>query len=548
MSEIVVTVENLDLSLPEGGDRPFATKGVSYNVEAGKVLCIVGESGSGKSMSANAIMGLLPPLVKPTGGRILFEGQDLLSLDEAAMRSIRGARIGMIFQEPMSALNPLMRIGEQIAEVFEAHRSLPQNERKTRALELLSEVGLPDPEATIRAYPFQLSGGQRQRVMIAMALALEPKLLIADEPTTALDVTTQAQILELIRQLRDQRGTAVLFITHDFGVVADIADYVCVMQQGRVVEYGPVGEVLYNPSNDYTKSLIDAIPKMQRKNADEDITRPPLLQVNDLRKTYHTSSGIFGPTRVVHAVDKVSFDIAQGETLGIVGESGSGKSSLGRCIIRLMQPDAGTIRLDDVDISALNGGELRRHRRLIQMIFQDPYGSLNPRTKVGRIVADGLIAAGRSKASAMARSRELLELVGLGGSAADRYPHEFSGGQRQRIGIARALALDPRLIIADEAVSALDVTIQAQVLELLAELKKKFNLSLLFITHDLRVAAQICDRIAVMQNGRIVEIGSVNEVFFEPKQDYTKKLLAAMPGTNANFMASAERNPNRIEV
>jgi peptide/nickel transport system ATP-binding protein len=294
--------------------------------------------------------------------------------------------------------------------------------------------------------------------------------------------------------------------------------------------------------------LIDAIPKMQRKNADEDITRPPLLQVNDLRKTYHTSSGIFGPTRVVHAVDKVSFDIAQGETLGIVGESGSGKSSLGRCIIRLMQPDAGTIRLDDVDISALNGGELRRHRRLIQMIFQDPYGSLNPRTKVGRIVADGLIAAGRSKASAMARSRELLELVGLGGSAADRYPHEFSGGQRQRIGIARALALDPRLIIADEAVSALDVTIQAQVLELLAELKKKFNLSLLFITHDLRVAAQICDRIAVMQNGRIVEIGSVNEVFFEPKQDYTKKLLAAMPGTNANFMASAERNPNRIEV
>ncbi|MFO8045180.1 MAG: ABC transporter ATP-binding protein, partial [Halomonas sp.] len=495
----------------------------------GEILCVVGESGSGKSMAANAVMGLLPKGVHPVGGQAIFDGQDLLTLTEKQHRKLRGLRIGMIFQEPMTALNPLMRVGAQISEVFEAHGRLSGRERQEQALALLTEVGIPDPAKAIRAYPFQLSGGQRQRVMIAMALALEPELLIADEPTTALDVTTQAQILELIRDLQARRGMSVMFITHDFGVVAEVANRVCVMRHGRIVELGEAEEVLKHPQHDYTRALIEAIPSDVIPEARGAETDTALLEVFGLNKVFRSKGGLFKPAREVRALQDVSFSLVKGETIGIVGESGSGKSTLGRCVVRLERPDSGTLSLSGTDFMNLNGEALRRERHRVQMIFQDPYASLNPRHRVGYAIAQGPIANGVPKAKAMAQANDLLDLVGLGGTA-DRFPHEFSGGQRQRIGIARALALNPELIVADEAVSALDVSIQAQILELLEDLKQKLSLSLLFITHDLRVAAQICDRIIVMQHGRIVEQGSAREVFLAPQAAYTRELLDAIPG------------------
>ncbi|SEK76707.1 ABC transporter ATP-binding protein [Roseovarius nanhaiticus] len=527
----LLQIRDLAIALPEGADRKFAAEDINFDLAPGEILCIVGESGSGKSMSANAVMGLLPQGVKPAGGTITFDGREILDLPEKEMLKLRGGRISMIFQEPLSALNPLMRVGAQIAEVFEAHGVLRPAERQKRALELLDEVGIPDPNSAIRAYPFQLSGGQRQRVMIAMALALEPDILIADEPTTALDVTTQAQILELIENLRKSRGMAVIFITHDFGVVADIADRVIVMQTGKIVETGTADEVLLKPQHPYTRALIDAIPRLTQRAEAAEQTRDPILTVEGLNKTFSTGSGtLFGKRRVVKAVQDVSFQLYAGETIGIVGESGSGKSTVGRCLVRLLDPDSGRVMVDGADIAHMSGAELRDQRRKLQMIFQDPFSSLNPRARVSRILTEGLIAYGTPKAQAMDRARELLELVGLDGSAMNRFPHEFSGGQRQRIGIARALALDPRIIIADEAVSALDVSIQAQVLDLLADLKTRLDLSMLFITHDLRVAARICDRIIVMQKGRIVEAGPAGKVLHSPDTEYTQSLLDAIPG------------------
>jgi len=529
----LLEIENLAIALPAGADRALAVEGVNFSLRKGEILCIVGESGSGKSMSANAVMGLLPEGVEPSDGHIRFHGREILHLNEDERRDIRGKSISMIFQEPLSALNPLMRVGAQICEVFEAHGLLTPTERMARAVELLEEVGLPDPDKTIRAYPFQLSGGQRQRVMIAMALALEPEILIADEPTTALDVTTQAQILALIEELRRKHDMAVIFITHDFGVVADIADRVIVMQTGKIVEQGSAEDVLLRPSHPYTKSLIAAIPGMKDKpDAAQPHTQqsPVILSVQKLNKTFSTGGGLFKPARVVHAVNNLTFDLHLGETIGIVGESGSGKSTAGRCIIRLINPDSGTVRLSDVDLTALNGRALRMARSKAQMIFQDPYSSLNPRARIGRILTEGPIAHGVPQAQAMDRARELLALVGLDPSAVDRFPHEFSGGQRQRIGIARALALDPDVIIADEAVSALDVSIQAQVLDLLADLKARLNLSMLFVTHDLRVAAQVCDRIMVMRRGEVVEMGLTAQVLGQPEHEYTRSLLAAIPG------------------
>ncbi|MCE8019193.1 ABC transporter ATP-binding protein [Halomonas sp. MCCC 1A11036] len=526
----VLSIRGLTLALPQGADRDYAVEDVSYDVARGEIMCVVGESGSGKSMAANAVMGLLPKGVRPTAGEVLFDGQDLLALSEKQHRKLRGLRIGMIFQEPMTALNPLMRVGAQIAEVFEAHGKYTSRERQARALALLEEVGIPQPDRAIRAYPFQLSGGQRQRVMIAMALALEPELLIADEPTTALDVTTQAQILELIRDLQQQRGMAVMFITHDFGVVAEVATRVCVMRYGRIVELGTADEVLDNPRHEYTRALLEAIPSNVIPEARGGERPTPLLEVRNLNKIFRSRSGLFKPAREVRALDDVSFTLAPGETVGIVGESGSGKSTLGRCVVRLERPDSGTLALAGTDFSSLRGDALRRERHRVQMIFQDPYASLNPRHRVGYAIAQGPMANGVPRAKAMRQAEELLELVGLGAVAVDRFPHEFSGGQRQRIGIARALALNPELIVADEAVSALDVSIQAQVLALLEELKQKLSLSLLFITHDLRVAAQICDTIIVMQQGRIVEQGTAQEVFLSPKEAYTKQLLEAIPG------------------
>ncbi|MDQ4061248.1 MAG: ABC transporter ATP-binding protein [Pseudomonadota bacterium] len=525
----VLAVENLSLRLPSLAERRYAVSDLSLQVAAGEMLCMVGESGSGKSMTALAVLGLLPRGVEVVSGRIGLGGTDLLALDEAAMCGVRGREIGIVFQEPMTSLNPVMRVGDQIAEAFAAHRLLDPAGRMSRAVALLDEVGLPSPDRIARAYPHELSGGQRQRVMIAIALALEPKLLVADEPTTALDVTTQAQVLRLIDDLRRKHGTAVLFITHDFGVVAEIADRVAVLQDGVLVEQGPVEDVLARPRHPYTQRLLAAVPSL-RPPAAKDLGQAPLsLTVERLSKC-HRDGGLFGRGREVRAAAEVSFDIRRGETLGLVGESGSGKSTVGRCVLRLIEPDAGTIRVGDVPFSSLSQAALRPHRRRIQMVFQDPYASLNPRRTVGRIIAEGPIAQGGDARAALARAKELLELVGLPHQAADRYPHEFSGGQRQRIGIARALALEPEVLVADEPVSALDVSVQAQVLALIRDLQARLGLAILFITHDLRIAAQVCDRIAVMRQGRIVELAETARLFAAPQDAYTRQLLAAVPG------------------
>ncbi|SFN78053.1 peptide/nickel transport system ATP-binding protein [Bradyrhizobium sp. Ghvi] len=532
-----VSIRNLRIALPKGAERPFAVDGVSLDLRPGKIVCVVGESGSGKSMCAHALMGLLPDTVSVTSGEIQFEGRDLLKLDDDGWRDLRGRRLAMIFQEPMTALNPLMRIGDQMAEMFEAHGLLTPRERRAKALSLAREVGLPDPERIVRAYPHQLSGGQRQRAMIAMALALEPAVLVADEPTTALDVTTQAQILKLIRNLQQSRNMAVMFITHDFGVVADIADQVVVLRHGKVVEEGPAASVFSEPQHDYTKALLAAVPSMQPP------ARAPLdgqakaVEVIGLDKTYVTSGGWFREDRRVDAARAVNFNILKGETLGLVGESGSGKSSVARLVMRLIEADRGTVRIGDTDLTQLSGKALRAERHRIQMIFQDPFASLNPRRKIGHIIADGPIAAGLDPRAAFDRARDLLKMVGLDAGAVERYPHEFSGGQRQRIGIARALALEPEIIVADEAVSALDVSVQAQVLRLLEDLKARLGLSMLFITHDLRVAAQICDRIAVMQRGAIVELKPTAQLFAAPEHSYTRELLAAVPGQKERVLA-----------
>jgi len=525
----VLDIVDLSISLPASADRALAVERASLAVLPGQTLCVVGESGSGKSMIANAVMGLLPrPHVAPVAGRILFEGTDLLTLTEAQMRELRGRRIGMVFQEPMTALNPVMRIGEQIGEVFDAHMTVPAAEKRRRILAALADVGLPDPELTIDSYPFRLSGGQRQRVMIACALVLEPVLLICDEPTTALDVTTQAQILKLMRELQQRRGTAVLFITHDFGVVSEIADHVVVMQTGQLVEAGSARDVLDAPQHPYTRKLIDAIPDGQARRAapTDEVVR--VLQVQDLCKTYRSGNGLFKRGRSVQAAKDISFELKRGETLGLVGESGSGKSSVGRCLVGLAPFDSGRILFKGRHLS--QGAAFRREAAgKIQMVFQDPYASLNPRHKVGSAIADGPIVQGVSKSEAMARALELLKLVGLGADAAQRYPHEFSGGQRQRIAIARALAMQPELLVADEPVSALDVSVQAQVLELFAQVREQFQLAMVFITHDLRVAGQMCDHIAVMQRGEVVEYGETHQVLGNPQHAYTRKLIAAVP-------------------
>ena len=529
MSDMILTVEDLSVRLPKGADRTHALGGVSLSIADNEIVCVVGESGSGKSVMANAVMRLLPPEVSIDGGRVLFEGKDLASASNAEMRKVRGAGIAMIFQEPMTALNPLRSIGDQIGEMFEIHTELSKKDIKARVLALLQDVRIPDPAQAARAYPHELSGGQRQRAMIAMALALDPRLLIADEPTTALDVTTQAQILKLIRELQSRRKTAVLFITHDFGVVAEIAHRVVVMQHGKVVEQGPVQDVLHNPQHPYTQQLIAAVPPLAapppRKLNDENI-----LTLTNVSKTYRNGGFLGRGARVTHAVKSVSLNLPRGATLGIVGESGSGKSTLARCIIRLIDPDDGAIVLEGKNWATMPREQVRRETKHIQMVFQDPFASLNPRRKAGDLVAQGPIIHGVPRAQAWADAKELFRLVGLDPSAMDRLPHEFSGGQRQRIGLARALALKPDVLVADEAVSALDVSVQAQVLKMLHDLRERLGLSIVFITHDLRVAAQICDLVAVMKDGEVVEHGLASEVFGKPQHPYTQALLASIPG------------------
>lgn len=529
----VLSIDNLHVQLPLGSERNYAVEAVSYDLAPKEILCVVGESGSGKSLTARAVMGLLPaPHVQYEKGRIVFQGEDLTKASEARMRQVRGGEISMIFQEPMTALNPVMRIGEQIDEVIRFHESRPRKLRRELALQLLDDVQLPDPVRIMSAYPHELSGGQRQRAMIAMALALEPKVLIADEPTTALDVTTQAQILRLIKELQAKHDTGVLFITHDFGVVADIADRVAVMQHGKIVEIGPVDKVLNHPEHPYTKALTDAVPGLVPRMA-IDVVNKPILEVCNLVKTYRSGGGWFGlgqPAKEVNACDSVNVVLNDAETLGIVGESGSGKSTLARCIVRLLNTDGGQIIYRGEDLCKLDRAAMRPYRSKIQMVFQDPYASLNPRATVGRIITEGPVILGESKSEAQARAREMLELVGLDARAFERYPHEFSGGQRQRIGLARALALRPEILVADEPVSALDVSIQAQVLDLLADIRERLQLSMVFITHDLRVAAQVCDRIAVMRLGKVVEQGTTATLFENATHPYTQELLDAVPG------------------
>ncbi|AMJ62759.1 ABC transporter ATP-binding protein [Bosea sp. PAMC 26642] len=524
----VLDVQGLSISLPGGGDRAFAVENVSFSVGAGEIVCVVGESGSGKSVTAFSVMGLLAKALRPISGQILLEGEDVLAATPQRLRALRGARMGMVFQEPMTALNPVLTIGDQIEEVLRIHTDLGAAERRAKVLSFMEAMRLPDPERIHASYPHQISGGQRQRVMIAAALVLDPALLIADEPTTALDVTTQAQILKLIKELQGRRGTGVLFITHDFGVVAEIADKVVVMEKGLVVEQGPAAQVLNAPRHPYTRMLIGAVPSL--KPADrKPVTGAIALETVGLGKTYR-SSALFRKDREVRAAEAVDIKVHRGETVGIVGESGSGKTTVARCIARLMPPSQGAILVPEIDIAMLPERRLRPYRRKIQVVFQDPFRSLNPRRTVGDSIIEGPMNFGLKQAQAMERARDLMGLVGLQPSALERYPHQFSGGQRQRIAIARALAMEPEILIADEAVSALDVSVQRQVLNLLADVQDRFNLAILFITHDLRVAAQICDRIVVMEKGVIVEQGVTRDVFSAPSHGYTRALIDAAPG------------------
>jgi peptide/nickel transport system ATP-binding protein len=528
----LLSIEQLRIALPAHAERAFAVEDVSLTLSRNEILCVVGESGSGKSVMSRAVMGLFASRhVRPVAGRIVFDGEDLMQAGEPRLRELRGNRIAMIFQEPMTALNPVLRIGAQIGEVLEIHRAGDAAARHARVLALLEAVRLPEPDKVLHAYPHQLSGGQRQRAMIAMALALEPDILIADEPTTALDVTTQAQILALMREIQQRRGMGVIFVTHDFGVVAEIADRIAVMQQGRLVETGRAAEVLERPRAAYTKALLAAVPGLVPGPRQDFSGQPVVLAVQGLHKSYRSGGGWLGRSaRRVDALVDVNFEVRKGETLGIVGESGSGKSTAARCIARLTDADRGAIRVDGLDIAAMRSRELRPVRRRLQMVFQDPFGSLNPRRLVGQLVAEGPIVHGTPHSEAWARALSLLELVGLDRGAAERYPHEFSGGQRQRIGLARALALEPEILVADEPVSALDVSVQDQVLRLLADIRKRLGLTVLFITHDLRVASQVCDSIAVMHKGCVVEYGAVADVYANPQHEYTRALMAAVPG------------------
>ena len=530
----ILEVEDLSIALPSGGDRATAVQKVSFTVGRGEIVCLVGESGSGKSVIAQGVMGLLPKQLPVTTGRIRLQGEDITHAPLNRLRELRATRMGMIFQEPMTALNPVMTCGDQIDEVLREHTQLTPAERREKVLAIIREVLLPDPERMVASYPHQLSGGQRQRIMIAMALVLDPVLLIADEPTTALDVTTQAQILKLVLELQKRHGTGVLFITHDFGVVAEIAHRVAVLRLGDLVELGPKEEVLRRPRHDYTRMLMASVPTLHTQARAVDAAAPVVLSVKALAKTYDDKSW-FGKRRTVHAAKDVNFEIRRGLTLGIVGESGSGKSTVARCVVRLVDPSGGSVRLGSDEIATASHGSLRPLRRRVQIVFQDPYRSLNPRRTVGEAMIEGPMNYGMAREPALAKARDLLRLVRMDASAMARYPHQFSGGQRQRICIARALMMEPELLVADEAVSALDVSVQAQVLRLFEEIKSRLSIAMLFITHDLRVASQVCDTLAVMSQGEVVEYGPAHRIFGAPEHAYTKALFAAAPGRGFAF-------------
>ena len=525
----LLNVNDLSVSFVTRNGTTEAVKNVNFAVEAKSITAIIGESGSGKSVSCYALLGLIPqPPGQIDSGTAEFNGQDLLALSERELRGIRGSDIAMIFQDPMTCLNPYMRIGEQLIEPLLVHGVADKETAKRRATELLDEVGIHNPEAAMRAYPFEFSGGMRQRVMIAMALITEPKLLIADEPTTALDVTIQAQILRLIKSLQEKRDIGVLFISHDLAVVSDIADHIVVMEKGLVVEQGAPADIFTNAQHPYTQKLLAAIPS--GAPPEPDTGRDTLITATNL-KTYFTSENSDEP---IKAVDDVSLSIQRGEVLGLVGESGSGKSTFGRSLLRLTPITDGNVSFDGTDVGGLDRNALKALRRRMQMIFQDPYASLNPRMTVYDTLAEPLLLHKIVDRTVLdAAIRELMDNVGLARGFAKKYPHEFSGGQRQRIAIGRALATKPEFIVADEPVSALDVTIQAQILDLLKDLKDEYGLTMLFVSHDLAVIRQIADRVAVLYRGKLEEVGNTSDVFNSPQSDYTQRLLAAIPGKSA---------------
>ncbi|AZB57149.1 ABC transporter ATP-binding protein [Cereibacter sphaeroides] len=526
-----LTVEGLEVSVrTEAGLRPLVS-GLSFTLARGETLAIAGESGSGKSITSLAIMGLLPPpAVRITGGRIKLGRTELTDLPEGRMRAIRGDRVAMIFQEPMTSLNPVLTIGTQLAEAIRAHETVSKAEARARALEALRSVRLSQPERRLDQYPHELSGGMRQRVMIAMALALRPEVLIADEPTTALDVTVQREVLDLLRDLQRELGTAIILITHDMGVVAEMADRVIVMRDGRMVEEGPATQIFTEPRAEYTRALLAAVPRMGAGRGRPPVEAEPIARLSDLQVRFDLKGGLLGRTQArVHAVEHVSFDIRRGETFALVGESGCGKSTIAKAMVGLV-PHEGRIEIGGQTLGTLDAAGRKALRRRVQIVFQDPMAALDPRMRIGDLIAEPLVIHGiGTPEERRARVGDLLTRVGLSPAQMERYPHEFSGGQRQRICIARALALRPELIIADESVSALDVSVQARVLDLLAALKREFGIALLFISHDMAVVENVSDRVAVMYLGQIVEMGTRDQVFGNPQHPYTRRLIEAVP-------------------
>ncbi|TWI33735.1 ABC transporter ATP-binding protein [Paracoccus sulfuroxidans] len=534
---IVLEIKDLVVEVGSKSVLPPILKGISFDIRHGETVCLVGESGSGKSVTSLATMGLLPKdALKVRGGEIRLKGENLVTLSPGQMKQRRARDLAMIFQEPMTALNPVLKVGAQIMEVLDLHTRLSASEKRAKVIDIMEQVHLPDVERIFESYPHQLSGGQRQRIMIAMALILEPALLIADEPTTALDVTTQKQILSLIAELQEKHGTAVLFITHDMGVVAEIADRVCVMRHGEILETGTIRQVLEEPRHDYTKKLLSAVPSLIPREPRPDAGATPVLVTKDLGKTYR-SGGFLAKKSEVRASYGVNFDLSPGRTLGIVGESGSGKTTVARSIMRLIEPTEGQILLEGDDIAHLSTSAMKPKRKKLQVVFQDPFRSLNPRWTIARSLTEGPLNYGVPYAEAIAEAKRLLQIVSLPEDALKRYPHQFSGGQRQRIAIARAVMLRPDVLVADEAVSALDVSVQAQVLDLLDELQRQTGIAIIFITHDLRVAAQICDEVLVMKRGEVVEQGPAGQVLHAPQHEYTRALINAAPGRFWDFAA-----------
>ncbi len=532
----LLAVEDLRTWFSAGNDPIRAVEGVSFTINRGETFVLLGESGCGKSITALTIMRLLPHAARVVSGSVRLNGEDLLRLPEKAMRAVRGARIAMIFQEPQTSLNPVLSVGTQIGEALTQHQRLSGRARRARIVELLHAVRIPEPERRLEEYPHQFSGGMKQRVMIAMALAGDPDLLIADEPTTALDVTIQAQVLELLHELQRTSGMAILFITHDLGVAYQMADRIAVMYRGNIVELAARETFFESPQHAYSQRLFDALPnkakRIREAGSPSAKEQSKLLEVNDLKVHFPIRKGVL--RRVVgqvQAVDGVSMEIARGQTLAMVGESGSGKTSVGKGILQLIRPTSGTVRFQGEELTTLSERQLRKRRSQIQIVFQDPYSSMNPRMMAGDIIEEGMVAQriGKNREERRHKVRELLQQVGLEPAYAHRYPHEFSGGQRQRICIARALAVGPQLIVCDEPTSALDVSVQSQILELLRDLQRRLGLAYLFITHNLGIVEYIAHKVAVMYQGRIVEQGEVDEVLSRPQHPYTQRLLAAVP-------------------